>query len=212
MKLLQNIKRLMESIEDEKSDVVIDERCQDLVEKYSDISKEMLAGIINDVKERVCEDGEEVDIEDKEVVEENEETEEIKDDIEEVTEEDEEGFDDELVIRESDDDMEQIEELDASEDGEDLDVEDEEKEELEDDIEEVTEDDDDVSDFIDEDNEELDMVEGDEEIEDKEDIETEEKENMHEDNTGAKAAIANNQYKGTFSSDVDDLTDYLNDY
>lgn len=38
------------------------------------------------------------------------------------------------------------------------------------------------------------------------------KEHTNEANTAAKAAIANRDNKGTFSSDVDALTDYLNDY
>lgn len=271
MKVLDSIKRTMESIEADKQDsmkVEDHEEFAELFEKHSDIPKEKLVEIIDDVKEKlapapVVEDEGEDGVEDELVIQESDNP--NKADVEDVAEvkpsdvehtdankepvthqvneldasEDEDNIEDEEVIVEDDADFDDEEELVVSEEGEEV------EDEVED-LEEIEEDED-----FDIYKDELDIVDGDEKNEDAEkidmnipeedngqdaadraanenaekiDLNIPEKENSddaadaaakehaNEDNNGAKAAIANRDNKGAFSSDIDALTDYLDKY
>lgn len=257
MKVLDSIKRTMESIEAEKCREMKqegNEEFAELFEKYSDIPAEKLTEIIADIKEKlapvpVAEDEDEDGIEDELIIRESEDPNKVEvKDASEVEPSDVEHTDanDEPVTK-------QINELDASEDEEEktdeeeLIITEEQPEEIEkEELEEIEEDED-----FDVYKDELDIVDGDEKNEDAEkiDMSIPEKENSvdaadaaknedadkidmnipeeensddaadkaakevkNEDNNAAKAAIANRDNKGAFSSDIDALTDYLNDY
>lgn len=130
----------------------------------------------------------------------------------------------ELIISENDDeeDSDEDEELiisenDGEEDSEDFVEEDEDT--IEDETEDFVEEDEDEGfdgyqdelDVVEEDAKSIDMnVPSKDNSDDAADAAA--KEQVKEDNNGAKAAIANRDNKGAFSSDVDALTDYLNKY
>lgn len=258
MKVLDNIKRTLESIEAKKAPEVIaeEDKFAALYEKYNDIPAEALAAIIADV-EAICNPVEapaeepemvENEIEDieapaeelapaeDEVVEENDE---LKDEIiidennetdvievkepeavehtdatkaesedfdetpEDFYTEEDDDVDDEIIISEEDEEVEEEEDFDVYAD--ELDVVEEDEEEIDMTI---------SSDDVDEKPENAEKIDMDIPEEDNgvEVADAAEKEPVNEDNMGAKAAIANRQNKGNFSSDVDALTEYLDEY
>lgn len=259
MKVLDSIKRTMESIEAEKCREMKqegNEEFAELFEKYKDIPAEKLVEIIKDIKEKIApkpvsEDEDEDGIEDELIIRESEDPNKVEvKDASEV-----EPSDIEHTDANNEPSTKQINELDASEDEEEKtdeeeliiteekpeeteDIEDENMEEIEDEDFDVYKDELDIvdGDEKNEDAEKIDMniPEEDNSIEaadsaknedaDKIDMNIPEEENSddaadkaakeitNEDNNAAKAAIANRDNKGAFSSDIDALTDYLNDY
>lgn len=234
MKVLENLKRTMESIDALKAPKnEEDNEFAVLFDKYKDIPVDTLKEIIADVKEAVKPEEKlikEADNETNVIPAEGKPVEEIhktqtneldasEDGVVEETPEDfytedEDVTDDELIISEEDEDE----------------IPEETEEKREDEIKDAEEKDDNFDEYEDE----LDIVEPDEEKEDKEDkdkvvnenvekidtdipsedngadaADTAAKEVVNEANTAAKAAIANRDNKGSFSSDVDALTEYL---
>lgn len=235
MKVLDDIKRVMESIENKKSKNE-DACCSSLFEKYNDIPEERLQSIIDDVKASITKE-ECGDIDNKEDVmkKEADNSVDVEGDLPAPEPDDVEHTDalkamNELSASESEEDdattEDEVEEQVVSED-------EEYKDDIDDDliISEEADEEGETADDIVEDSEdfdvykdELDLVEKDEDAEDI-DMSIPEKENsndaadtavkepVNEANTGAKAAVANTyDGKNSFSSDIDALTDYLNDY
>lgn len=251
MKVLDNIKRTLESIEAKKAPEVIaeEDRFAALYEKYNEIPADALAAIIADV-EAICNPveapAEEPEMVENEIEDIEAPAEELAPAEDEIVEENDELKDEIIIDENNETEVIEVKEPKAAEhtdatkaESEDFDEtpEDfytEEEDDVDDEIiiseEEEDEDFDvyaDELDVVEEDEEEIDMtipsddVEVDEKLEDSEevdadipedDIEAAEKEPVNEANTGAKAAIANRQNKGNFSSDVDALTEYLDEY
>lgn len=256
MKVLDSIKRTMESIEKEKGAEVVaeNEEFKDICAKYQDIPEETVISIAKDVKEKLApapkteeEDGEGVD--DELIIQENGNQTEVKDAAEvkpsDVEQTDANAEKAEKVnmneLDASEEEKTDEEELIVTEDEPAVDTPPEENVEVE-----VNEDDEEFDVYKDE----LDIVDGDKEEKDEnaenidmnipseensddaankaanenadkidmnipkadDSVDAADKAHTNEANTGAKAAIANKANKGAFSSDVDALTDYLNEY
>ena len=246
MKVLENLRRTMESINSIKTRKHEDGDCAEIFEKYKDIPRETLEAIIADVKSNIGAKTEDEDITDDELIVETDEVdvkpaegkpvdEPHKTQITELDASEDDGTTDKTLedfyTEENEDDVTE-DELIISEEDEEKPSEDEEK------PEEINEEDEDDDFDVYED--ELDIVESDEE--DKESSEKEEepeepkefnegaekidldipeednsdnaadkaaKEIKNESGTASKAAIANKDNKGAFSSDIDALTSYL---
>lgn len=268
MKVLEQLKRTLESLEDLRAQQTEDdEEFAELFEKYSDIPAEKLKEIIADIKaacvkpvEPANEDLNDVDVKSAEEPKDAEHTDTAKSESTQVNEldasEDEQVDDNaEDLIVEDDVEDSNTDDLIVEGDEDELELP---SEEVTEEVEpEVIEDENYQNSEMDEDfdgyEDELDIAQGDEEEvnEDaekidmnipsdevpveaadkvvKEDAEKIDmsipsddtpvdaadkaaKEQTNEANIGAKAAIANREAKGNFSSDVDALTDYLNDY
>lgn len=249
MKVLENLRRTMESINSIKTRKHEDGDCAEIFEKYKNIPRETLEAIIADVKSNIGAKTEDEDITDDELIVETDEVdvksaegkpvdEPHKTQITELDASEDDGTTDktpeDFYTEENEDDVTE-DELIISEEDEEKPSEDEEKpEEINEEDEEDEDDDFDVYE------DELDIVESDEE--DKESSEKEEeteeskefnegaekidldipeednsdnaadkaaKEIKNESGTASKAAIANKDNKGAFSSDIDALTSYL---
>ena len=269
MKLLENIKRTLESIEGMRAPKVEeDAQIAKLLEKYKDIPAETLKAIVADVKadcaahvekaeEQPMDETEqktdvidvtkvepkdiehtdankaestqmtELDASEEDNTEEDFYTEEDDDTDDELIISEEGDTDDELIISEEDniEDAEEPEQVEEDDDEDDVYVDeldiataDKEPEQVDENAEKIDMtipgDDDGVKaadKAITENAEKIDMNIPEEDVP-SDAADAAAKEHIKEDNTGAKAAMANKDNKGAFSSDVDALTEYLDKY